>query len=54
VPDLPGCITTGRTLDETRKNIQEAVCGHIAVLREFGEPVPPPSSVAKEIEVPSQ
>jgi predicted RNase H-like HicB family nuclease len=35
VPDLPGCITTGRTLDETRQNIQEAISGHLAVLREF-------------------
>ena len=42
VPDLPGCITTGETLEETERNIQEAVRGHLAVLREFGEPVPPP------------
>jgi len=53
VPDLPGCISTGTTLEETERNIQEAVRGHIAVLREFGEPVPPPTSVAKEIEVPT-
>jgi predicted RNase H-like HicB family nuclease len=51
VPDLPGCISTGATLEETERNIQEAVRGHIAVLREFGEPVPPPTSVAKEIDV---
>lgn len=53
VPDLPGCISTGKTLEETERNIQEAVRGHIAVLREFGELVPPPTSVAKDIEVPS-
>jgi predicted RNase H-like HicB family nuclease len=52
VPDLPGCISTGKTLEETERNIQEAVRGHIEVLREFGEPVPKPTSVAKEIEVP--
>ena len=52
VPDLPGCFSTGKTLEETERNIQEAVRGHIAVLREFGEPVPKPTSVAKEIEVP--
>jgi predicted RNase H-like HicB family nuclease len=52
VPDLPGCISTGKTLEETERNIQEAVRGHIAVLREFGERVPPPTSVAREIEVP--
>jgi predicted RNase H-like HicB family nuclease len=47
VPDLPGCITTGKTLEETEQCIQEAVRGHIAVLGEFGEPVPKPTSVAK-------
>ncbi len=52
VPDLPGCISTGATLEETERNIQEAVRGHLAALREFGEPVPPPISVAREIEVP--
>lgn len=54
VPDLTGCITTGKTLEETERNIQGAVRGHLAVLREFGEPVPQPTSVAREIEVPSQ
>jgi predicted RNase H-like HicB family nuclease len=53
VPDLPGCITTGKTLEDTERNIQEAVRGHLAVLREFGEPVPEPTSIAREIEVPS-
>lgn len=52
VPDLPGCISTRATLEETERNIQEAVRGHLAVLREFGEQVPPPTSVAREIEVP--
>ena len=51
VPDLPGCVTTGSTLDETERNIREAIAGHIQTLREFGEPVPEATSVAKEIEV---
>jgi predicted RNase H-like HicB family nuclease len=52
VPDLPGCITTGRTPDETERNIQEAIRGHIRALREFGEPLPDPVSLAREIDVP--
>ncbi|HXM43990.1 MAG TPA: type II toxin-antitoxin system HicB family antitoxin [Bryobacteraceae bacterium] len=52
VPDLPGCITTGKTLEETENNIQEAIGGHIRTLREFGEPVPDPVSLAREIDVP--
>ncbi len=51
VPDLPGCMTTGQTLDETKASIREAIVGHLQTLREFGEPVPQPASVAGEVEV---
>ena len=51
VPDLPGCVSTGRTLEETEANVREAISGHLQTLREFGEPVPEPASVAREIEV---
>jgi predicted RNase H-like HicB family nuclease len=51
VPGLPGCVTTGKTIDETERNIREAISGHIETLREFGEAVPEPTSVASEIEV---
>ena len=51
VPDLPGCMTTGRTLDETKVNIREAIEGHLETLREFGDPVPEPASVAGEVEI---
>jgi predicted RNase H-like HicB family nuclease len=53
VPDLPGCMTTGASLEETKANIREAIEGHIATLREFGDPVPKPSSLAAEVEVTS-
>ncbi len=53
VPDLPGCITTGGTLEETERNIREAIEGHLNTLREFGDPIPQPTSVAREIEVES-
>jgi predicted RNase H-like HicB family nuclease len=53
VPDLPGCITTGNTLAETERNIREAIQGHLRTLREFGDPVPRPTSLAKEIEIPA-
>lgn len=51
VPDLPGCITTGKTLEETERNIREAIVGHLRTLAEFGEPIPQPASLAKEIEI---
>ena len=51
VPDLPGCVTTGATLEEAERNIREAIEGHIRTLRDFGEAVPEPTSLAREIEV---
>jgi predicted RNase H-like HicB family nuclease len=52
VPDLPGCVTTGPTLEDTRRLIAEAIEFHIEGLRLQGEPVPEPTSVADSIEVP--
>ena len=40
VPDLPGCITTGHTVDEIERNIREAIELHLEGLREDGEPIP--------------
>ncbi|MEP7352332.1 MAG: type II toxin-antitoxin system HicB family antitoxin [Acidobacteriota bacterium] len=51
VPDLPGCVTTGQTLDETKANIREAIQGHLKTLQEFGDLVPAPSSFAGEVEI---
>jgi predicted RNase H-like HicB family nuclease len=44
-------MTTGRTLEETQLNIREAIEGHLETLREFGDPIPEPSSLAGEVEV---
>ena len=53
VPDLPGCVTTGSTLEETRRLIAEAIEFHIEGLRMDGDPVPEPTSVAETVEVPA-
>ena len=42
-PDVPGCISAGRTLDDAKNMALEALTGHIAVMHEAGEPVPDPS-----------
>ncbi len=47
VPDLPGCISTGRTRDEAIDSIREAMQGHIQTLRDLGETVPPPRSLSQ-------
>ncbi len=51
VPDLPGCMTTGNTLEETKRNIREAIQGHLETLHAFGDPIPQPASVAGEVEI---
>ena len=44
VPDLPGCVTTGRTKEEVRKLIYEAIVFHLEGLREDGIPIPEPQT----------
>ncbi len=51
VPDLPGCVATGATLEETELLIREAVELHLAGLREDGLPIPQPSSQVEYVEV---
>ncbi len=45
VPDLPGCIATGRTREKTLKLMQEAIEMHLRAMREDGDPIPEPSEV---------
>lgn len=49
VPDLPGCVSSGDTREEAMSNIAEAIRGHIETLRELGEPVPTPRSIAVQV-----
>jgi predicted RNase H-like HicB family nuclease len=44
VPDLPGCVATGETVEETEKQISEAILFHLQGLREDGQPLPQPTS----------
>ncbi|MGH8751165.1 MAG: type II toxin-antitoxin system HicB family antitoxin [Burkholderiales bacterium] len=51
VPDLPGCIATGATVEETESVLREAIEFHLAGIREDGVPIPQPSSRVDYIEV---
>jgi len=51
VPDLPGCVTTGQTIEETERQMRDAIEFHIRGLREDGLPVPEPSSKVNYIDV---
>jgi predicted RNase H-like HicB family nuclease len=48
-PDVPGCISAGNTLDEAFDNAAEALALHFEVLREHGEPVPPPAATIEDV-----
>ncbi len=50
VPDLPGCIATGSTVEEARSNIREAIAFHLDGIRADGNPVPPPRAIAEYAE----
>jgi predicted RNase H-like HicB family nuclease len=51
VPDLPGCIATGDTLDEVKAEIREAIAFHIEGMLEDGLPIPSPTSSAEYVEI---
>ena len=50
-PDLPGCVSTGRTREEVEANMRESIEFHIEGLRLEGYPVPEPSSESTYIDV---
>jgi predicted RNase H-like HicB family nuclease len=51
VPELPGCIATGRTVDDVTENIRDAIEFHLDGLREDGVPIPEPTVRARSIVV---
>ncbi len=51
VPDLPGCVATGSTMEEVEAEIREAIAFHLEGLREDGVRVPPPSSHVEYVDI---
>lgn len=51
VPDLPGCIATGDTLDEVKELLRQAIEIHVAGLREDGLVIEEPTSLCEYVEV---
>lgn len=48
-PDLPGCVSTGRGIQEVERDSREAIEFHLDGMREDGEPIPLPTTVATSI-----
>ena len=51
VPDLPGCLAIGLTLEETKQIIRKAIALHLTGLQQDGLPIPEPSSQVACVEV---
>jgi predicted RNase H-like HicB family nuclease len=51
VPDLPGCVATGATVEETERLLREAIALHLDGMEEDGIPIPEPSSVVDYVEM---
>ena len=52
-PDLPGCVSTGRTREEMEENMREAIAFHLDGLREEGQAVPEPRAYSAYVELPA-
>ena len=39
-PDLPGCVATGKSKEETEKNMREAIIMHLKGMEEYGIQIP--------------
>ena len=50
-PDLPGCVATGATREETEINMHEAVIMHLKGMQDDGTPIPESRSSAEYIAV---
>ncbi len=50
IPDLPGCIAVGESLEETKQLIQEAIAFHLEGLQEEGSPIPKSVSICEYVE----
>lgn len=52
VPDLPGCIATGKTLEEVKANMRQAIKMHIQGMIEDHEPIPVSDTLAEYVDIP--
>jgi predicted RNase H-like HicB family nuclease len=42
-PAIPGCVSEGDTVEDAMVNIRDAIAGCLVVLRDKGQPLPPPA-----------
>ena len=52
-PDLPGCVATGKTVEDVERSMHEAIQMHVAGLAEDGLPIPQAEALAEFMAVAS-
>ncbi len=52
VPDLPGCVATGQTVEDVERQIREAIAFHVEGLKQDGLEIPEPATLAGYVEAP--
>ena len=52
-PDIPSCVATGTTRDETEREMTSAIAFHIDGLKSEGMALPTPHSSSSYVEVPA-
>jgi predicted RNase H-like HicB family nuclease len=52
-PDLPGCVATGDTREETLGHMKEAIAAHLSGLGRIGQPLPEASASAEYLRISS-
>lgn len=50
-PDLPGCVATGKSVEETERNMHKAIQMHVDGLLEDGLPIPASQSIAEYVAI---
>ncbi len=51
VPDLPGCIATGKTVEEVKANMRDAIKMHLEGMIEDQESIPLSQTMAEYVDV---
>lgn len=50
-PDVPGCVATGNTVEGTIAEMREALAFHFESLRDYGDPIPEPTTFVSMVEI---
>lgn len=51
LPDVPGCITTGKSVEETLNNLREALSLHFEGMRADGDAIPDPTTLVDYLDM---